>query len=415
MSFLTAGTYSIGCFIDGQTSGPTACGKSISVTNPPVLTIPSIFIDKDDSTPGIPDSDGNDIQRVQENGTATFTILVRNNGNEALKTVVIDDPLASDCARTATQTAPLYAGGTSTNFDIGESFTYICTKNNVTNSTFTSNRNTASVKWVWVTSGTNVTDSDVTEIFLKQINPSIIVEKDDSDNLDDEQEIDEDETAKFSVIVTNDGDEVLENVVLEDALSPDCDRDESETRDMIRKIGNYDSLFDPGEEFAYLCKETSVSVDTFPDEINTVCVDAKGVDTDKSVDDCDDTNITVNEITESLMCYGIESSEGTFGGAPFRTTISCDVEESSSCIIEVTKDGEVINEYDACTKNITLADPGEYSVACIVDDERASDCEMGITVEAMTDVPTGTKILIIAFLSLILSTVSMHFYKKKST
>lgn len=146
MSFLTAGTYSIGCFIDGQTSGPTACGKSISVTNPPVLTIPSIFIDKDDSTPGIPDSDGNDIQRVQENGTATFTILVRNNGNEALKTVVIDDPLASDCARTATQTAPLYAGGTSTNFDIGESFTYICTKNNVTNSTFTSNRNTASVK-----------------------------------------------------------------------------------------------------------------------------------------------------------------------------------------------------------------------------------------------------------------------------
>lgn len=146
MNFPTAGTYNIGCFIDGKTDSPPACAKSIIVTTPPVNTIPSIFIDKDDSTPGTPDSDGNDIQRVQTNGTATFTIRVLNNGNEALKTVVIDDVLASDCARTASQTASLYAGGSSTNFDVNETFTYTCTKNNVTNSTFTNNRNTASVK-----------------------------------------------------------------------------------------------------------------------------------------------------------------------------------------------------------------------------------------------------------------------------
>lgn len=118
ISFTNAGTYSIGCFINGQTNSPASCAKSIIVTTPPVVTIPSIFIDKDDSTPGTPDSDGNDIQRVQLNGTATFTILVRNNGNEALKTVVITDTLASDCARTAAQTASLYSGGSSTNFDI---------------------------------------------------------------------------------------------------------------------------------------------------------------------------------------------------------------------------------------------------------------------------------------------------------
>lgn len=144
----------------------------------------------------------------------------------------------------------------------------------------------------------------MTEIFLKQTNPSITVEKDDTDNLDDEQEIDEAETAKFSVKVTNDGDEALENVAITDDLSQDCERDESETRDLIRKIGNRDSLFDPGEKFAYTCRETSVTVDTFPDEINTVCVDANGVDTDTDVNSCDDTSIIVNESNnQNLMCY----------------------------------------------------------------------------------------------------------------
>jgi uncharacterized repeat protein (TIGR01451 family) len=143
----------------------------------------------------------------------------------------------------------------------------------------------------------------VTEVFLKQINPGITIEKDDTDNLDDEQEIDEDETVNFSVKVTNDGDEVLENIIIKDDLSRDCERDETETRNLIRNIGNKDSLFDPGEKFAYTCRERSVGMDTFPDDINTVCVDANGVDTNQDVDDCDDTNITVKEgDNESLMC-----------------------------------------------------------------------------------------------------------------
>lgn len=109
MSFTTDGTYNIGCFINDKTDTPVACAKSITVTNPPVVTNPSIFIDKDDSTPGTPDSDGHDIQRILSNGTATFTIFVRNNGNEALKTVSIEDTLAPDCARSAAQTVSLYS------------------------------------------------------------------------------------------------------------------------------------------------------------------------------------------------------------------------------------------------------------------------------------------------------------------
>lgn len=39
---------------------------------------------------------------------------------------------------------------------------------------------------------------------------------------------------------------------------------------------------------------------------------------------------------------------------------------------------------------------------------------MEIEVAAMTDVPTGTKILILAFLSLILTAIGIHYHKKKA-
>jgi len=48
-----------------------------------------------------------------------------------------------------------------------------------------------------------------------------------------------------------------------------------------------------------------------------------------------------------------------------------------------------------------------------VDDEASSDCEMNITVEAMTDVPTGTKVILLALLSLLFATIGVHFYKKR--
>ncbi len=202
-----------------------------------------------------------------------------------------------------------------------------------------------------------------------------------------------------------------------DELSRDCERDESETRNLIKNIGNRDSLFDPGETFAYTCKETSVTTDTFPDETNTVCVGANGVDTDGDVDDCDETKIIVNDTKEeNLVCEGIESSGGTFGGAPFRTTITCEVPNSDSeCVIEVRRDGDVVNTYNSCTRSLTFDKTGEYSVACIVDDEESSECAMDISVESMTDVPTGAKIIIIALLSLLLSAFGIHFYKKRAT
>jgi len=64
-------------------------------------------------------------------------------------------------------------------------------------------------------------------------------------------------------------------MTITDELSRDCERDISETRDLVRNIGNRDSLFDPGETFNYMCSESSVNSDTFPDETNTVCTNAR--------------------------------------------------------------------------------------------------------------------------------------------
>lgn len=57
LNFNTAATYTIKCIINGNTPTPTSCVKTITITNPPVNPLPSIFIDKDDSTPGTPDTD----------------------------------------------------------------------------------------------------------------------------------------------------------------------------------------------------------------------------------------------------------------------------------------------------------------------------------------------------------------------
>jgi hypothetical protein len=39
---------------------------------------------------------------------------------------------------------------------------------------------------------------------------------------------------------------------------------------------------------------------------------------------------------------------------------------------------------------------------------------MSITVEAMTEVPTGAKVIMIAFLSLLFAAIGVHFYKKRT-
>lgn len=63
--------------------------------------------------------------------------------------------------------------------------------------------------------------------------PGISVEKNDTDNLDDSQQIDHGGQAKFSIIVTNNGNEKLSNISLTDQYADNCNRSITETRDLI--------------------------------------------------------------------------------------------------------------------------------------------------------------------------------------
>lgn len=74
-------------------------------------------------------------QSVPLNGTAHFTILVTNNGDSRLTSIVIGDALAPGCARNAAETDALILakyGAGHAYLDPTESFTYNCDSNPVT-------------------------------------------------------------------------------------------------------------------------------------------------------------------------------------------------------------------------------------------------------------------------------------------
>ena len=124
----------------------------------------TIVIDKDDSTPGQPDQDGNDTQVVGDGGTAEFTITVTNTGTTAVSNVTVADTLSPNCAKTAAEFLALL-GGVGNNdavFDGGEAVTYTCTQDNVT-ADFT---NSATVTGIVNQHDCAVTDTDTTEVVV---------------------------------------------------------------------------------------------------------------------------------------------------------------------------------------------------------------------------------------------------------
>ena len=158
-TYTTAGTYTPTCYVN-KTITNNGCEKDLTVLNP----TPDIEIIKTDFNPD--DEDGHmedDSQTVIKWNKAVFKITVKNIGGEDLKNVVINDPKAPACNRTAAQTKALYKTAT---FKKGASFYYTCEKDN-TQANYT---NTADVTWKGVTSGKNVDDTDPTQV--KIVTPS---------------------------------------------------------------------------------------------------------------------------------------------------------------------------------------------------------------------------------------------------
>ena len=348
------GTYTAKCFINGQTSTPAACQKTVENTASPT---PKINIDKRDANPNDLDGNiGNDTQTVTSGTPAIFKIRVTNNGTEDLKNIVLSDAAAPSCAGNVT--LPSTYPGTWSNFaqggsgnhsdgllQVGEWFEYTCDRGNTT----AGYTNSATVSATGVTSGIPVNATDTTPVLIPGTTtptPQIEVIKDDNDNHDDMQYLTNGGTAQFTIVVKNPGTEALENVVLNDPYAPECNRNSAQTLAMIVNVGNRDNRLDPGESFSYICTRSNVDQSTFPNNENRICVQGQGSTSGTTVNSCDTTRVMFTVNPQSNYCT--LSSSSNYGGAPLRAKLDCQSNIYAQCHIRILKDGKPWGNVAGC-------------------------------------------------------------------
>lgn len=162
-------------------------------------------------------------QYVLSGDTAFFKVMVTNSGDSSLSDVQVTDPQAPDCDRTIGL------------LQAAEYLTYTCSLANVTS-------NKVLVAGV---SGQSVIGTDVSNsvtTLVDPISPAVGIEK-----YPDYQQIPLGQAVAFTIVVTNSGDSLLDNVAVTDVLSPDCDR----------TIGS----LAVDETASYICTVTNVTSD----------------------------------------------------------------------------------------------------------------------------------------------------------
>ena len=151
-------------------------------------------------------------QTVVSGGTANFTITAQNTGNVALSGVVIDDPLCDSL------TGP--TGDTNTNsiLDVGETWSWACTVNNVT-ADFT---NTATVTGTPPT-GPDVTDTDTADVTVLPADTPLVEAVKDSvlsaDN-DSSGSVTAGDNLLYTIVLGNIGDGDALDVIFTDTPDP---------------------------------------------------------------------------------------------------------------------------------------------------------------------------------------------------
>ncbi len=247
-----------------------------------VVSMPSVSILKRATN-------GMDTQEVNPGGTATFEIVVSNTGDVLLENVVVTDPLLADCD---TVIASL---------GVGESVVYNCTIDNV-DAGFV---NVIDVTADPVGGGNPVTDNDDSEVLLT--NPSIEILKTALDGTED-QLVNPGGTATFEITVTNTGSVALENIVVSDPLSPNCDM-------LIDMLG-------AGASTSYICTLDNVQADF----VNTADVIADPVGGGTPVTDEDNTNVSLTNPAVDIVKTATDGSDEQIinpgGTATFEITVT---------------------------------------------------------------------------------------------
>ena len=357
-SYSVGSNYQAQCIVNGNITS-NACKKTVKVTNP----TPGIRIDKLDANNADLDGVvGNDTQTVIPNNKAVFKIRVTNSGNEALKNLQVTDALASACAWNVTlpNTKPSSwsgfrvagSGNHSNNvLEPGEYFEYTCEKGNTT----APYDNRANTRGVGVTSGGIVTDTDDTEVLL--VSPSVQIVKTDSNpalDLDtvvwnDTQTVNSGTKAVFKIRVTNDGTEPLKNLVVTDAVGPNCawnvtlpnTKPSSWSGFKVAGSGNHsNNVLEPGEYFEYTCEKGN----TTANYTNIANISAQWNTSNITVTDSDPTDVIVKKPVDNTYDLALRKTLSTTTPWPFKNGDT------------VTFQIRVFNQWDVDSWSIEITD-----------------------------------------------------------
>ncbi len=189
------GTPPTGANVSAQDTAP------VTVASTPPPSNPSITITKNPKS-----------QTIASGGTASFTIVVTNNGNVTLTNVTVTDPLTPNCAANL---GTLAAGASAP--------AYTCTLTGVTTgftnvATATGTPPSGSNVTAQDTAPVTVTPPPVVQVLTPPSNPAIAIVKSPKS-----QTLSVGGTASFTIKVTNTGDVTLTDVTVTDPLSTGCD------------------------------------------------------------------------------------------------------------------------------------------------------------------------------------------------
>ena len=226
-----------------------------------------------------------------------------------------------------------------TTFDPGETFEYTCTEEHVK----TSHGSTASVKGTPINHKADVRDSDSTNVTVKDA-PAIRITKS-AINGSDTQKVKESGAAKYKIVVKNVGVSPLTDVVVTDVIAPGCNLSAKQSKEKY----NAASLA-PGKSFTYTCEEPNViAVHT-----NTAKVTAKSTIGGQTVNDSDDTRVTVDNAPSIV----IDKNDADNGD-----------------------DKQTVKEGEKATFRITVRNDGNAALKdVVITDDAAPGCALGANV-----------------------------------
>jgi uncharacterized repeat protein (TIGR01451 family) len=241
------------------------------------IPAPSISIQKS------PDS-----QTVTKGDIVTFTITVTNTGDEPLTNVIITDTITPACEKTIIGTFAPTAVITS----------YTCSTVSGVNGDFT---NVALVSGQGVTTTAVVYDSDAADVDVIIPAPSISIDK-----TPDNQPVTLHDSATFTITVTNNGTEPLENVEVSDPLAPNCDR-------------TLTGIYPTGVITTYSCTVDNVTQGF----TNVALVSGQGITTSDIVEDSDLATVVVDVPEPGIIITKTADQTVTLGGiATFDITVT---------------------------------------------------------------------------------------------